>query len=138
MFFAIERRQLSEKLAMRRTLPADLLESLERQKIELTKLEKDTRTKRNTFRKNRKHLRKQSLAANAAETAVRAKRGKKDKSISNSIQSKVLDPKGCFVSSYHEGDMEGVALWIMMAQGRTIFSEIEAHIKAKIEVEKDL
>jgi hypothetical protein len=26
----------------------------------------------------------------------------------------------------------------MMAQGRNIFAEIEAHIKAKIDVEKDL
>jgi hypothetical protein len=34
--------------------------------------------------------------------------------------------------------MERVALRIMMAQGRNIFAEIEAHIKAKIDVEKDL
>jgi hypothetical protein len=34
--------------------------------------------------------------------------------------------------------MEGVALRIMMAQGRNVFAEIEAHIKAKIDVEKDL
>jgi hypothetical protein len=95
------------------------------------------RKKRNEFRKNSKYLRKQCLATNTAETAVRSKRGKKDKSIANSIQSEVLDPKGCFVSSYHWGDMEGVALRIMMAQGRKIFSEIEAHVKAKIEVEKD-
>jgi hypothetical protein len=46
-FFAIERRQLSEKLAMRRTLAADLVASLEVQKIELTQLEKDAKeTKR--------------------------------------------------------------------------------------------
>ena len=104
----------------------------------MTQLEKDTRKKRNGFRKNRRDLRKQCLATNAAETAIRAKRGKKDKSIANSIQSEVLDPKGCFVSSYHGSDMEGVALRIMMAQGRNIFAEIKAHIKAKIDVEKDL
>ncbi len=75
--------------------------SLEAQKIKLTQLEKDTRKKRNELRNNSKYLRKQCLATNAAETAIRAKRGKKDKSIANSIQSEVLDPKGCFVSSYH-------------------------------------
>jgi hypothetical protein len=94
----------------------------------LTQLEKDTQKKRNGFQKNRKYLWKQGLATNTAETAIRAKRGKKDKSIANSIQSEVLDPKGCFVSSYHGGDMEGVALQIMMAQGRNICTEIEAHI----------
>jgi hypothetical protein len=41
-FFAIERQQLSEKLATPRTLAADLVESLEVQKIELNQLEKDT------------------------------------------------------------------------------------------------
>jgi hypothetical protein len=137
-FFAIERRQLRKELATRRTQAADLVEPLEAQKIELTQLEKNTRKKRNGFRKNRRDLRKQCLATNAVETAIRAKRGKKDKSIANSIQSEVLDPKGCFVSSYHGGDMEGVALRIMMAQGRNIFAEIEAHIKAKIDAVKDL
>jgi hypothetical protein len=131
-FFAIERRQLSEKLAMRRTLAADLVASLEVQKIELTQLEKDTRKKRNEFRKNSKYLRKQCLATNTAETAVRSKRGKKDKSIANLIQSEVLDPKGCFVSSYHGGDMEGVALRIMMAQGRKIFRRSKRISKQKL------
>jgi hypothetical protein len=127
-FFAIERRQLSKKLATRRTLAADLVESLEVQKIELTQLEKDTRKKRNGFQKNRRDLWKQCLATNAAGTAIRAKRGKKDRAIANLIQSEVLDPKGCFVSSYHGDDMKGVALQIMLVQGRNIFAEIEAHI----------
>jgi hypothetical protein len=65
---------LSEKVATRRTPAADLVESLEIQKIELTQLEKDTQKKRNGFRKNRRDLRKQCLATNAAETAIRAKR----------------------------------------------------------------
>ncbi len=58
-FFAIERRQLRKELATRRTQAADLVEPLEVQKIELTQLEKNTRKKRNGFRKNRRDLRKQ-------------------------------------------------------------------------------
>ncbi len=129
---------MSEKLATQRILAADLVESLEVQKIELAQLEKDRQKKRNGFRKNRKYKQCCLLATDTAETAIQDKREKKDKPIATSIQSEVLDPKGCFISSYHGGDMEGVALRIMMAQGRNIFAEIEAHIKAKIEAEKDL
>jgi hypothetical protein len=112
-FFSIERRQLSEKLATRRTLAADLVESLEVQKIELAQLEKDRQKKRNGFRKNRKYKQCCLLATDTAETAIQDKREKKDKPIATSIQSEVLDPKGCFVSSYRGVDMEGLALQII-------------------------
>jgi hypothetical protein len=58
-FFVIECGQLSEKLATRSTLAADLVESPEVQKIELPRLEKDMRKKHNGFGKNRKYLWKQ-------------------------------------------------------------------------------
>jgi hypothetical protein len=137
-FFVIERRQLSTKLAMRRTLAVEVVQSLEVQKIELLQLEKDTRKKRNDFRTKKNRLKKAYSAAKAEETAVRARRGRKEKSLANSIQSEVLDPLGCKVSSYHGGDMEGEAIRILMSKGREIFAAIEAHVKAKIEAEKDL
>ncbi len=34
--------------------------------------------------------------------------------------------------------MEGEAIHILMSKGREIFAAIEAHVKAKIEAEKDL
>ncbi len=78
------------------------------------------------------------MATNAVETAIRAKRGKKEKPLANSIQLEALDPKGCKVSSHHGGDMEGGAVRILMAQGKKTFTEIEARVKGKIEAEKDL
>ena len=94
------------------------------------------------MKRKMKNLKETLASTKKVEQNVRTKRGKKSKSVGNSILGVLGTNYGIYMSSYHRGDMEGPSIRKLMRQGREVFQSVVEHILSmerskKIELTED-
>jgi hypothetical protein len=118
--FVVERLLLNEYL-QETMLSSSERKEINKQKKELSQLDRSTRKKCKESKEKARELKKLFDTTKATEVDIRKKRGRAEKTLANLIESEVLNLFKVYLSNFHGGDLVGEPIHILMKRGKIDF-----------------